>query len=80
MILRKEYKEISITDRSNTFNTELLDAVELGHMITLSEVIVSCALQRTESRGAHCREDYPKRDDENWLKHTFAFQTERYFI
>jgi len=46
-------------------------------MITLSEVIVSCALQRTESRGAHCREDYPKRDDENWLKHTFVFQTEK---
>lgn len=75
--IKERYKEISITDRSNTFNTELLDAVELGHMITLSEVIVSCALQRTESRGAHCREDYPKRDDENWLKHTFAFQTEK---
>ncbi|GAQ93883.1 succinate dehydrogenase [Thermodesulfovibrio aggregans] len=75
--LKERYKEISITDKSTTFNTELLEAIELGHMLTLSEVIVSSALQRTESRGAHYREDYPKRDDENWLKHTFAFQTDK---
>ncbi len=75
--LKERYKDISITDKSTTFNTELLDAIELGHMLTLSEVIASCALHRKESRGAHCREDYPKRDDENWLKHTFAFQGDK---
>ncbi|MEJ5226317.1 succinate dehydrogenase flavoprotein subunit [Thermodesulfovibrio sp.] len=75
--LKERYKDISIADKSNTFNTDLLEAIELGHMLTLSEVIASCALQRTESRGAHCREDYTKRDDENWLKHTFAFKVDK---
>lgn len=75
--LKERYKEISIKDKSKIFNTELLEAIELGHMLTLAEVIAYSALQRTESRGAHYREDYPKRDDENWLKHTFAFQTEK---
>lgn len=72
-ILKERYREISLTDKSQTFNTELLEAVELGHMITLAEVIAKSALSRTESRGAHFREDYPHRDDNNWLKHTFAF-------
>ncbi|WP_460176180.1 succinate dehydrogenase flavoprotein subunit [Thermodesulfovibrio hydrogeniphilus] len=76
-VLKDRYKEVAISDKSNTFNTDLLDAIELGHMLTLAEVIASCALQRTESRGAHCREDYPQRDDENWLKHTFAFQSDK---
>jgi succinate dehydrogenase / fumarate reductase flavoprotein subunit len=75
--LKERYKEISIKDKSSRFNTELLDAVELGHMLTLSEAITASALQRTESRGAHYREDYPKRDDENWLKHTFVFLTDK---
>ncbi|WP_353686833.1 succinate dehydrogenase flavoprotein subunit [Thermodesulfovibrio sp. 3462-1] len=75
--LKERYKEITITDKSKTFNTELLEAIELGHMLTLAEVITCSALQRTESRGAHYREDYPKRDDENWLKHTFAFLTDK---
>ncbi|MCS7203835.1 MAG: succinate dehydrogenase flavoprotein subunit [Thermodesulfovibrio sp.] len=76
-ILKERYKELTISDKSQIFNTELLEAVELGHMLTLSEVIALSALQRTESRGAHYREDYPERDDENWLKHTFAFLTEK---
>ncbi|MDI1472266.1 MAG: succinate dehydrogenase flavoprotein subunit [Thermodesulfovibrio sp.] len=75
--LKERYKEISIKDKSNRFNTELLDALELGHMLTLAEAITASALQRTESRGAHYREDYPERDDENWLKHTFAFLTDK---
>ncbi len=75
--LKTRFKEISLTDRSKTFNTELLEAIELSHMITLSEVVAQSALVRTESRGAHCREDYPNRDDENWLKHTFAFKSDR---
>lgn len=75
--LKNRYKEISISDKSKTFNTDLLEAIELGHMLTLSEVIAFSALQRTESRGAHYREDYPERDDQNWLKHTFAFKTDK---
>ncbi|GAB5046529.1 succinate dehydrogenase flavoprotein subunit [Thermodesulfovibrio sp. TK110] len=75
--LKERYKEISIADKSQIFNTEILEAIELGHMLTLSEVIAWSALQRTESRGAHCREDYPKRDDENWLKHTFAYKADK---
>lgn len=76
-VLKERYKELSITDKSEAFNTELLEAIELGHMLTLAEVIATSALQRTESRGAHYREDYPNRDDENWLKHSFAFLTEK---
>ncbi|MBI5026570.1 MAG: succinate dehydrogenase flavoprotein subunit [Nitrospirae bacterium] len=73
--LKRRYEHISIEDKGNVFNTELLEAVELGHLLTLSEVITSSALNRKESRGAHYREDYPRRDDINWLKHTFAFKT-----
>ncbi len=75
--LKERYKEISIADKSQIFNTEILEAIELGHMLTLAEVIAWSALQRTESRGAHCREDYPKRDDEKWLKHTFAYKADK---
>ncbi|MFZ5997507.1 MAG: succinate dehydrogenase flavoprotein subunit [Nitrospirota bacterium] len=75
------YKEragrLVIKDKSKTFNTELLEAIELGHLINLGEAIAGSALQRKESRGAHSREDYPKRDDANWLKHTFAFKAKK---
>jgi len=72
---RERAGRLAIKDRSRTFNTELLEAMELGHLINLGEAIAGAALQRKESRGAHFREDYPKRDDENWLRHTFAFRT-----
>lgn len=71
--LRARYKNISIFDKSKTFNTELQEAIELGHMLDFSVFIVESALNRKESRGAHYREDYPERDDENFLKHTFAY-------
>ena len=70
--LYERYKNIRIDDKSNTFNTDLQEAIELGHMIDYSLFIVEGALARKESRGAHYREDYPKRDDENFLKHTYA--------
>ena len=54
---------------------ELLTALELGYLLDLAEVTAVSALARQESRGAHSREDYPERDDENWLKHTLAYQT-----
>ncbi len=70
--LYERYKNIRIDDKSNTYNTDLQEAIELGHMIDFSLFIVEGALARKESRGAHYREDFPKRDDENFLKHTYA--------
>jgi len=70
--LYERYKNIRIDDKSNTYNTDLQEAIELGHMIDFSLFIVEGALARKESRGAHYREDYTKRDDENFLKHTYA--------
>ncbi len=67
---------ISLKDRARRFNTELLEAVELRHLLNLAQAVARSALQRRESRGAHYREDYPKRDDQNWLKHTFVFKTD----
>ncbi len=62
-------------DRSRTFNTNLSQVLEVESMLDVAEVTVASALARTESRGAHSRRDFPKRDDENWLKHTLALWT-----
>ncbi len=75
--LREMYQEVGIQDKGRVFNTELTEVIELGHLITLAEIVAGSALQRTESRGAHYREDHPERDDRNFLKHTFAFSTDR---
>ena len=68
--LKERYQHISLQDKGNCFNRELLDAIELGHMLDLAEVITLGALNREESRGAHSREDFPKRDDDKWLVHS----------
>ncbi|UCE82959.1 MAG: succinate dehydrogenase flavoprotein subunit [Deltaproteobacteria bacterium] len=68
--LKGRYRQISVQDKGNCFNRELLDAIELGYMLDLAEVIALGALSREESRGAHSREDFPNRDDEKWLVHT----------
>jgi succinate dehydrogenase / fumarate reductase flavoprotein subunit len=73
-VLKKRAERIAITDRGKGFNTELLESIELSHLLQLSEVITLSALQRKESRGAHYRDDFPKRDDNIWLRHTFAFK------
>ena len=70
--LRERYGRIRVQDQTKTFNTEVLEALELGYLIDLSEATVAGALARAESRGAHWRDDYPTRDDANWLKHTLA--------
>ncbi len=70
--LQVRFKDTYIMDKSSRFNTDVLAALETGHLLTFCEVILAGALARTESRGAHARTDYPKRDDENWLKHTMA--------
>jgi succinate dehydrogenase / fumarate reductase flavoprotein subunit len=72
--LDERAEQIAIDDRGREFNLDLTEAWETRGMVQLARVITECALNRTESRGAHSREDYPERDDENWLKHTFAFQ------
>ena len=74
--LKERYQNVRVQDQGRCFNTDLTDAIELGHMLDLAEVTVESALARQESRGAHFREDYPERDDAHWLKHTLAYQTE----
>jgi succinate dehydrogenase / fumarate reductase, flavoprotein subunit len=71
--LRERFCNIRVQDQGKVFNTELMSAWELGNMLDLALVTTTSALARTESRGAHAREDFPKRDDVNWLKHTLAW-------
>ena len=72
--LRERYARVKIEDHALKYNTELLEVIELGALIDLSVTLVEGALARQESRGGHAREDFPKRDDVNWLKHTLAYQ------
>ena len=74
--LRKRFKNIRIKDKSKVFNTELQEAIEFGHMLDYAKFIVESAVARNESRGAHFREDFDKRDDENFLKHTMAYMSD----
>jgi len=67
---RARAKNVVVDDKGKRFNTDLLDAVELGYMVDYAEAIAACARNRTESRGAHSREDYPGRNDDEWLRHT----------
>jgi succinate dehydrogenase / fumarate reductase flavoprotein subunit len=72
--LQERYRHVSVQDKGVRFNTDLLEAVELGFLLDLAEVLVVSALARTESRGGHSREDYPTRDDVNFLRHTMAYR------
>jgi succinate dehydrogenase / fumarate reductase flavoprotein subunit len=74
--LQERYRQLSLQDKGSTFNTELLEAIELGYLLDLAELTAESALARQESRGAHSREDFAERDDENWLKHTLAYRTD----
>jgi succinate dehydrogenase / fumarate reductase, flavoprotein subunit len=71
--LRHRSRRIVVGDKGRVFNTDLMDAVEIGFMVDYALAIAAGARNRTESRGAHSREDYPDRDDANWLKHTLFF-------
>jgi succinate dehydrogenase / fumarate reductase flavoprotein subunit len=70
--LRREYEKVGLRDKGQAFNTELLDILELGNLLDLAYVTAQCALHRRESRGAHARDDYPERDDPDWLRHSLA--------
>jgi succinate dehydrogenase / fumarate reductase flavoprotein subunit len=72
--LKQRYGGVVVMDKGKNFNTDLMEAWELGNLLDLAEVTAVCALNRTESRGAHMREDHPDRDDVEWLKHTLAFR------
>ncbi len=72
--LQDAYQNVELQDKGKTFNTELVEALELGFLLDCAEATVHGALARKESRGAHFRTDYEKRDDANWLKHTLAYQ------
>lgn len=72
MQLKERYQSLSLRDKGHCFNRDLLDAIELGHLLDLAEVITRGALYRRESRGAHFREDFPDRDDKNFLVHTLT--------
>jgi succinate dehydrogenase / fumarate reductase flavoprotein subunit len=73
--LRERYKNIGIHDRGKRYNTDLLEAIELGFLLDIAEVVVASALSRKESRGGHMRDDYPDRNDEEFMKHTMAYLT-----
>jgi len=73
--LKQRVPDVQVRDRGRIYNTDLLSALEIDNLLDLAEVVVLGALARTESRGAHARRDFPKRDDVNWLKHTLACYT-----
>ena len=72
--LKRRYKNVSIQDKGVRYNTDLLEAIELGFLLDLAELVVIGALERKESRGGHAREDYPTRDDVNFMRHTMAYR------
>ncbi|HEY0775085.1 MAG TPA: succinate dehydrogenase flavoprotein subunit [Nocardioidaceae bacterium] len=74
--LKARYVNISVQDKGRRYNTDLLEAIELGFLLDLAEVLVVSALARNESRGGHYREDYPNRDDVNFMRHTMAYRQE----
>jgi fumarate reductase flavoprotein subunit len=73
--LKERFKNVTIDDRTNTYNTELTAVLELENMLEVAEAVANSALQRKESRGSHQRTDYPKRDDENFLAHSLAYRS-----
>jgi succinate dehydrogenase / fumarate reductase flavoprotein subunit len=75
--LRGRYEHISIQDQGKRFNTDLLEAIELGFLLDLAEVTVITCRERRESRGAHLREDYPDRDDKKFMVHSMAYLTDK---
>ncbi|QZN86414.1 succinate dehydrogenase flavoprotein subunit [Cellulomonas sp. C5510] len=74
--LQERYTRVSVQDKGRAFNTDLIEAIELGFLLDVAETVVVGALNRRESRGGHFREDYPQRDDANFMEHTMAYRRE----
>ena len=74
--LKQRYAQVAITDKGKRYNSDLLEAIELGFLLDLAQVLVAGARARNESRGGHFREDYPNRDDVNFMRHTMAYRDE----
>jgi succinate dehydrogenase / fumarate reductase flavoprotein subunit len=72
--LRQRYENVAVSDKGKRYNSDLLEAIELGFLLDLAEVLVVSARNRKESRGGHAREDYLERDDENFMQHTMAYR------
>ena len=72
--LKARYKNVGVSDPNRRYNSDLVETMELGFQLDCAEVMTACALNRTESRGAHDREDYHERDDVNWLKHSMGYK------
>ena len=71
--LRDRFKSVVVDDKGKTFNQSLFHTIETGWLLDLADSMVTGAVNRTESRGAHSRTDYPERDDDNWMKHTLSY-------
>ncbi len=74
--LRERYDRIAITDKGSVYNTDLMEAVEVGFLLDCAATLVAAAAARDESRGAHYREDHPLRDDAHWLRHSLAYRND----
>jgi len=74
--LRGRYENVSVQDKGRRFNLDLLEGMELGYLLDIAEAMTLAALGRKESRGGHYREDYPDRDDENFMAHTMIYRDE----
>jgi succinate dehydrogenase / fumarate reductase flavoprotein subunit len=73
--LRNRFTHVGVRDKGKTFNMDLVETIETGYLLDVAQAIATSALAREESRGAHVRDDFPNRDDVNWLKHTLAYRT-----
>jgi succinate dehydrogenase / fumarate reductase flavoprotein subunit len=72
--LRTRFADVVVQDKGKVFNTDLMEAVELGFLLDTSETLAAAALARDESRGGHFRDDHPLRDDDHWLRHSLAYR------
>ena len=72
--LQERYRDVYVQDKGKLYNTDLMEIVELGFLLDNAEPLVAAALAREESRGGHWRDDFPTRDDENWLKHSLVYR------